>query len=305
MKIFSALIIAGLFIVCFSGCAIDYAQLEEELRQGQADYAQAWCDRDIEAISEIWAHDDDICIIPGDVSVRVIGWDGPNGVKARYEKSFAAKRDVDFKIHDLMVKVSKDGTAGLVTYLVENNFTDLDGVRHQSKPRITVMREKRDGAWKTIHANAAFSTTTVIDYAQLEEELRQGQADYAQAWCDRDIDAISEIWAHDDDINIFPGDVNVRVIGWDGPNGVKARYEKSFASMTDVDFKIHELMVKVSRDGTAGLVTYLVENDFTDLDGNRKKSAPRITVMREKRDGAWKTIHAHASFSTTDILKNN
>ncbi len=140
-----------------------------------------------------------------------------------------------------------------------------------------------------------------VDLEKIAEELRIEQAAYAEAWNNKDIDAISEIWANDDDIIIFGAGNRDRVIGWEGPNGVKARYMNAFGSMETVDFKIHDLLIKVTQNGTAAVVTYYVENDYTDMEGNKHKIAPRITVVREKRESAWKTIHAYSSFSLEEM----
>ena len=108
-------------------------------------------------------------------------------------------------------------------------------------------------------------------------------------------------WAHDDDIVILGAGSREPVIGWEGPNGVKNRYQNSFNSKQKIDFKIHNLKVKVCKSGTAAFVVYDVENTFIDKEGNESTMRPRITVVRELRGGMWKTIHAHASFSIPEI----
>ena len=145
------------------------------------------------------------------------------------------------------------------------------------------------------------SAAKQVDYASIEAQLQKEQQAYAQAWCDKDMNAISEIWSHDDDITIWhPGD-RPRVQGWDGPNGVKAFYQAGFDGSKSIDFKISDVLVKVSKTGTAAVVTYFVENDFVDLDGKKGKAIPRVTVVRELVDGKWKTIHGDASFSIAEI----
>ena len=138
------------------------------------------------------------------------------------------------------------------------------------------------------------------------ELVRQGHEDVA---ADAGLDVlfrdsgggIGEVWAHDDDITIWGPGERDRIQGWDGPNGVKAWYEAAMGGMAQCDFKIHDLLIKVSSDGTAAVVTYYVENDFVDKDGNKGKMTPRVTVVKELRDGVWKQIHGDASFSIAEI----
>ena len=143
--------------------------------------------------------------------------------------------------------------------------------------------------------------STPIDLKKIEEQLRKEQYEYAEAWCNKDMDAISRIWAHDDDIIILGAEKRKPVIGWEGPNGVKNRYQNSFNSKQKIDFKIHNLRIKVCKSGTAAFIIYDVESTTIDNEGNESTSRPRITVVRELRDGAWKNIHAHSSFSIPEI----
>ena len=145
------------------------------------------------------------------------------------------------------------------------------------------------------------SAAKMIDYAAIKAQLAREQQEYADAWCNKDMNAISEIWSHDDDITIWVPDPRERIQGWEGPNGVKALYQSGFDSKKSIDFKISDVLVKVAKSGTAAVITYYVENDFVDNDGNAGKATPRVTVVRELIDGKWKTIHGDASLSIGEI----
>jgi len=140
-----------------------------------------------------------------------------------------------------------------------------------------------------------------IDLNKIEEQLRKEQYEYAEAWCNKDMGAIERIWGNDEDIVILGAEKREPVIGWEGPNGVKNRYQNSFNSKQKIDFKIHNLRIKVCKSGAAAFIIYDVESTTIDNEGNESTSRPRITVVRELRDGAWKNIHAHASFSIPEI----
>ncbi|MBN1293653.1 MAG: nuclear transport factor 2 family protein [Candidatus Latescibacteria bacterium] len=140
-----------------------------------------------------------------------------------------------------------------------------------------------------------------VDYEAIKAQLQKEQQEYAQAWCNKDMNAISRIWSHDDDITIWGPAERTRIQGWEGPNGVKAFYQSGFDGAKSIDFKISDVLVKVSKTGTAAVVTYYIENDMILNDGSKVKMTPRVTVVRELVDGVWKTIHGDASFSIAEF----
>jgi len=137
-----------------------------------------------------------------------------------------------------------------------------------------------------------------VNYEKIQAQLEKEQYAYAEAWNNLDMDAISKVWAHDDDITIWGPAERARIQGWDG---VKAWYQAAFDGMSKVDFKMHDLLIKVSKSGTAAVVTYYVENDFVYKEGNKGKMTPRVTVVKELRDGRWVQIHGDASFSLEEM----
>ena len=152
------------------------------------------------------------------------------------------------------------------------------------------------------HANSPESTASkTVDYEAIKAQLQKEQQQYAQAWCGKDIEAIGRIWSHDDDITIWDSNVRPRIVGWEGPKGIKAYYQAAFDAAQSIDFKISDVMVKVSKTGTAAVVTYYVENDMVLNDGTKVKGTPRVTVVRELVDGQWRTIHGDASFGISEI----
>ena len=94
------------------------------------------------------------------------------------------------------------------------------------------------------------------DYEKIKAQLLKEQYAYAKAWSNKDMNhMINNVWAHDDDITIWGPGERDRVQGWEGPNGVKAWYTNAMAGMAEIDFKIHDVLIKVSREGTAAVVT--------------------------------------------------
>jgi len=148
-------------IVCFVMTASALAQnpdsLKTMLEKMTYDYAKAWCNKDMNFINETWAHDPDITCWGVMDSPRVVGWEGPNGVKAIYENSFSSMKEINFSISEPLVKVAKDCNSAVITYYVTNNYVMNDGTKGSMTPRVTVVRERRGDKWLIIHSDATYS----------------------------------------------------------------------------------------------------------------------------------------------------
>jgi hypothetical protein len=137
--------------------------------------------------------------------------------------------------------------------------------------------------------------------AKITEELTAAQMQYAKYWNAKDINGIGEVWSHDSDVMLIPPATRDRLVGFDA---VKKWYQDNFDSMDKIDFKIHELMIKVTPDGNSAVITYYVENDFTDIaTGKQVKMTPRVCVVKTKEGGQWKQIYGDASFSVAELTK--
>jgi ketosteroid isomerase-like protein len=153
---------------------------------------------------------------------------------------------------------------------------------------------------------AADAASAVIDSAtaaRIREELTASMMKYAQMWNDKDINAISDVWAHDPDVVFIPTATHDRIVGFEA---VRKFYQDNFDSMDKIDFKIKDLIIKVTPDGNTAVITYYVENDYTDkATGKPGKKTPRVCVVKTKVNGEWKMIFADSTVSIADITKAN
>ncbi|HUT64478.1 MAG TPA: nuclear transport factor 2 family protein [Anaerolineae bacterium] len=140
------------------------------------------------------------------------------------------------------------------------------------------------------------------DLEAIRARLEETTYNYAQAWCNKDIDFITGTWAHDDDIITWGVMEKPRSIGWDTPNGVKKNYDEAFSSMKEINFSFSDLMIKVAQDGNSAVITYYVNFEFVLNDGSRGKMTPRVVVVRERRGDDWPIIYSDASYSV-DMVK--
>jgi ketosteroid isomerase-like protein len=143
---------------------------------------------------------------------------------------------------------------------------------------------------------AALPDSTI---AKIKDELTTAQMNYAKAWNNKDIDFIRQCWSHDADVVVIPPATRERLVGFDA---VEKWYMDSFASMDKIDFKIHDLLIKITPDGNSALLTYYVENDFIDkTTGKTTKMTPRVCVVKTKQNGVWKQIYGDASYSIAEL----
>ncbi len=154
-------------------------------------------------------------------------------------------------------------------------------------------------------AEAPASTTPVMptqaELDSIRAYLETAQMDYAQAWCNKDIEFIRNCWSHDADVMLIPPATRERLVGF---GAVEQWYQGNFDGIENVDFKIHELMIKVTPDGKSAVITYYVENDFTDkATGKPTKMTPRVCVVKTVQDGQWKQVYGDASFSVEELTK--
>jgi ketosteroid isomerase-like protein len=149
--------------------------------------------------------------------------------------------------------------------------------------------------------NAAPAAIDSAAAAKIREELAASMMQYAQMWNAKDIKAIGEVWSHDPDVAFIPPAAHDRIVGYDA---VMKYYQGNFNVMDNIDFKIRDLLIKVTPDGNSAVITYYVQNDYTDkATGKPGQKNTRVCVVKTKENGQWKMIFADSSVSTADMAK--
>ena len=144
-------------------------------------------------------------------------------------------------------------------------------------------------------------TQEAIDYDAIRAELAEAQQAYADAWSSKDIEFMDSNWSDDGDEVLWGPAERDRVLGWRGEGGIREWYLAIMNSFETIDFKFHDLEIKVGKDGRCAVITYYVENDVVDYDGNKIKMTPRVTVVKEIQDGRWRQIMGAAHFSIAEV----
>lgn len=118
---------------------------------------------------------------------------------------------------------------------------------------------------------------------------------FYEAFNNKDLDKIAEVWAHTDDISAENPAGGIRR-GW---TEIRAVYEGIFNSRAKVkaefyDYTLHE----------AGEIFYAVGRESVELEtgGQTIHADVRITRIYRLTAGKWKQIHLHGSIDDADLL---
>jgi uncharacterized protein (TIGR02246 family) len=129
------------------------------------------------------------------------------------------------------------------------------------------------------------------DDRQSAQEVRARYLAFNDAWERRDMGFIRDFFAHDDDMLLFFERRQLR--GW---KDVETLYENMFAHARPGSVTSTYSNLKVEARGSLAYVAANFELQATSPDGETATDAGRVTVVFEKRDGAWRVVHRHTSF---------
>ncbi len=114
------LVIPSVILFCLvSGCeqqgtepvensVVDIQAEKAEVQAILTQYGTALAAQDINLLSEIFSQDEDIVMLDGNTSRRLIGW---HEIKERYQEHFAVLEKLDVTYRDLIIKIHDTGEA--------------------------------------------------------------------------------------------------------------------------------------------------------------------------------------------------
>ena len=114
-------------------------------------------------------------------------------------------------------------------------------------------------------------------------------------WGNGDPDGYLSIYGKD--ITYFDPFQPARV---DGDSSLRALYGP-FKGKIKVD-RYEMLQTKVQRSGDIAVFSYRIQNYAKQADGSEKPTSKwNVTEVFQRRDGKWRTIHSHFSFTQPDL----
>ena len=125
-----------------------------------------------------------------------------------------------------------------------------------------------------------------------KENIQSVLEEFIRAWETKNMEKISKIWAHDDDMINFGTDAAERWVGWES---LKEKYRQMFESFEKIDFTISNQSIKVSESGTVAWYSENMDGDFVVKGEQVGVKGLRITGVLEKRNGNWVIVQRHVS----------
>ncbi len=107
-----------------------------------------------------------------------------------------------------------------------------------------------------------------------------------------DMDMLSQIYAHDDDIIAFGTDADERVVGWEA---LKQLMEAQNGQTQNTEITVSNQAIKLSPKGYTAWFSELLDWKFDFESEHYSFSGVRMSGVLEKRDDGWKIVQIHTS----------
>lgn len=126
-----------------------------------------------------------------------------------------------------------------------------------------------------------------FELEQVNELLKR----YYIALSERDIELLSDVMAHDEDMVNFGTDSDERWTGW---SELEEIYRKQFEAITKYEISRHEQVVKLNPSADTAWFSEILKARVEAMDDIYELSL-RISGVLEKREGKWVIVHFHRS----------
>jgi len=137
---------------------------------------------------------------------------------------------------------------------------------------------------------AISACTKKVDIEAEKAEIKSVLDQWDQAYETEDMELLSKIFAHDDDMVHF-GTV-ARNVGWESS---KERHQKDFDSLEDMDVSVRDQVIKVHDSGRVAWFSEILDWNFVVQGQSVSKKGGRLTGVLEKRNGNWVIVQYHVS----------
>jgi len=107
-----------------------------------------------------------------------------------------------------------------------------------------------------------------------------------------DMDLLSKIYAHDDDMVILGTDAAEHIIGWEA---IKEVMQKQFAGSETKKVSVRDEVIKVHDSGKVAWFSGIMDWDVIADGQPVKLEGLRASAVFEKRNGNWVVVQSHLS----------
>jgi uncharacterized protein (TIGR02246 family) len=133
-------------------------------------------------------------------------------------------------------------------------------------------------------------TMVNIESEQVKVQLILEQ--YIKALTTKNMELLSKIFAHDEDMVMFDGNISKRFVGW---KALKGRFQEHFNSFEKLDITFKELDIKIHASGEVAWLSCILNANLLNQGQQGSINDLRVTWVLEKQNQNWVIVHAHFS----------
>lgn len=275
------------------------SKVAQDVKHANEKFHEGWRNRDLWAMSRIWLKTDYVSAIHPAHGKPFLNWDN---VRASWKQTFGHNRDIE--IRSLAGALHVVGPVAWVIDSIRFEATQTQTGQPILMDNIltTKIFQSRDDKWLLAHYHAHLPKFLAVPdhldepdkgagIARLPEAAAQANAAFYRAWSERDLSAMSALWAKVDYASAIHPDVAVPFLGW---RNVARSWRRIFERNRDI-----KLRSRATAGHLSGDIAWLVE--ATEIEAARIESGERrpvdnllITKIFEKRGDKWLLVHFHA-----------
>jgi ketosteroid isomerase-like protein len=271
-----------------------------ELRALNDEFWRAFSSRDLWSMSHLWARDESVSAIFPATSTPLIGWDD---IREAFRKSFAHNRDIRVDVRTVSIRVQ-----GSIALLVDSAL--FEAVQTQTGQPVIMNRmlgtkilEKSEGRWLVVHFHAHYPSFAIPDPTQHRpptteganlgrqpEEVARASDAFYDAFSNKDMPAMSQVWAEGEDVSaIHPTSPDIFL----GHDEVMASWKQTFTDIEGVYIRPYLAVIRAS-----GRMAWVVDDSEFHVSISGTDSLMHLhnvlsTQVFEKENDKWMMMHYH------------
>jgi len=138
-----------------------------------------------------------------------------------------------------------------------------------------------------------------VDIEKDTDDIKSVLNQYNKAFETEDMDLLSNIVAHDNDMVCFGTDAAERWVGWES---LKESLQKQFDACENTKISVKDQVIKMSQSADVAWYSYIMDAQ-TEIQGDQVNlEGIRFTGVLEKRDDKWMFVQIHTSVPVTGQL---
>lgn len=283
--------------------AVD-TQLTDELKLADEAFIKAYQDRDLWAMSRLWARDDYVSAIFPAAATPAFSWDN---VRRSWQHTFDHNRDIKIKSLAGLIQADSDAEGAVALVISAMQFQSFQTQTGQPimLPNVLVSKiyERRDGKWLLAHYHAhqpGFTPPTATDEETGSKpvqsnplpEVKAADARFNEALRELNLDKMGEVWSAAPTITAIQPDGAIPFMGRDN---VLESWKTLFEHNRAIDVP-DVLPTTVHVAGNKAWVIGTYQFALTRRETGKYTHLPQVMITKlfQHENDRWRLAHYHA-----------